>query len=303
VRITTCKANDLVELMAKIRDVHGPDAVLLAVRRVPSNSGNEREPFILEGTVGFGPVPKKDKPQPEKESDKVREGLAPAQGLMAEYLAQSEEPASDKENKTPSDAPVIALLGPMGAGKTTTAAKLAGRLAAKSGKPTGLLSTDAERPGGAGLLMGYANALGLHATTVVSAFDLQDRLARWNWRGPLVIDTRGCGPRDSWAIERLGTLLDSACGCEQRYLVLSATEHPAMARECLEAYSTIGIKGVVLTRVDQATGIGHCLDEVRKREVPIVFLGTGDRVPEDLADPSPSSLRALRTTRRNLIPA
>jgi flagellar biosynthesis protein FlhF len=303
VRITTCKANDLVELMAKIRDEHGPDAVLLAVRRVPGNSGNERDPFILEGTVGHGPVPKKDLPVPEKESGKPKAAMSPAQNPLAEYLAQREDSALEREKEVPNDAPVIALMGPMSSGKTTTAAKLAGRLATKSGKPTGVLSTDTERPGGAGLLMGYASALRLHATTAASAFDLRDRLARWNCRGPLVIDTRGCGPRDNWAIERLGSLLDSAGGCEERYLVLSATAHPAMARECLEAYSTIGVKGVVLTRVDQATGIGHCLDEIRRRDVPIVFLGTGDRVPDDLAEPSSANLRALRTARRNLIPA
>jgi flagellar biosynthesis protein FlhF len=145
--------------------------------------------------------------------------------------------------------------------------------------------------------MAYAAELGLHGTEAGAASDLQDRITRWNCRGPLVIDTRGCGPRDSWGIERLGALLDMAGTGDERYLVLSATEHPAIARECLKAYATIGIKGVVLTRVDQAAGIGHCLDEVRQRKMSVKYIGTGERVPEDLTEPTAGNLRALELSR------
>ena len=48
-----------------------------------------------------------------------------------------------------------------------------------------------------------------------------------------------------------------------------------------------------LDYVDQAAGLGHCLEEVRKQEMPVVYLGTGERVPGDLMVPSTSSLMAL----------
>jgi len=176
-------------------------------------------------------------------------------------------------------------------------AKIAAQLGRSTKKNAGILSTDTERPGGSALLMAYATQLGLHGTEAGTAPDLRDRIQRWNCRGPLVIDTRGCGPRDSWAIERLGALLDMAQIGAERYLVLSATDHPALARECLKAYATIGITGVVLTRVDQAAGIGHCLDEVRKCKISIKYIGTGERVPEDLTVPSAENLRALEMSR------
>jgi len=188
-------------------------------------------------------------------------------------------------------------VGPMGSGKTTAAAKIAARLARLTHKSAGLISTDTERPGGSALLMAYASELSMHGTEAPSASELRDRIARWNCRGPLVIDTHGCGPRDCWAIERLGETLDAAGVGETRYLVLSATEHPAIARECLKAYATIGIQGVVLTRVDQAAGIGHCLEEIRKRNVAVKYITTGERVPEDLMEPTPENLRALEMSR------
>ena len=51
----------------------------------------------------------------------------------------------------------VALVGPMGAGKTTTVRKkLPGRLAQMRNQPVGVISTDTERPGGSALLAAYA---------------------------------------------------------------------------------------------------------------------------------------------------
>jgi flagellar biosynthesis GTPase FlhF len=187
----------------------------------------------------------------------------------------------------------VALVGPLGAGKTTTTAKIAGRLKSQRKEPVGVVSTDMERPGGATLLLAYAQDLQLQATTASSASELRNRMERWGRRGPLVIDTRGCGPRDSLAIERMNEMFN-ATGFEiERYLVLSATEHPVVARQCLRNFDELELNGVILTRVDQAAGIGHCLEEVRKSGLPILFAGTGEAVPQDLVEPTATTFRAL----------
>jgi len=187
----------------------------------------------------------------------------------------------------------IALVGPMGAGKTTTTAKIAGRFRNLRKEPVGVVSTDTDRPGGSTLLMAYAQELQLHGTTATTASELRDRMVRWSRRGPLVIDTRGCSPRDSLAIERMGEMFKTSGFEVERYLVLSATEHPLVARECLENFDELELNGVILTRVDQAAGIGHCLEEVRKSGLPILFAGTGESVPQDLIEPTATTFRAL----------
>jgi flagellar biosynthesis protein FlhF len=186
----------------------------------------------------------------------------------------------------------------MGAGKTTTAAKIAGALVHSRSVPVGLISTDVERPGGSALLTAFAQELQISITSAGTASDLQNRLSRWNCRGPLVIDTRGHSPRDSFGIESLGNLLDTVQMKKHTYLVMSATEHPAVARECLNAFGQFRLTGVILTRVDQAAGIGHCLEEVRKTRLPVAFIGTGERVPQDLHIPRPESLAALENASR-----
>lgn len=334
--IQTCQAVNLAELMIKVKDQYGPDAVLLAVRRVESAGGERSVPFFIEGTVGFEAKP------PSMDSIKSmlartvlrtvgpRSGSFVGGGIKAaskaspdsyiehdfgngnNALTRRERPNADHKKPVRSgikevDGAIgprpeanqksVALVGPVGSGKTTTAAKIAGQLSLKMKKPVGMISTDTHRPGGASLLMAYAGELGLLATSAASASDLQDRILRWNCRGPVVVDTRGFGPRDSLGIEKLGHCLDSVRGLEERYLVLSATEHPAIARECLDAYAAVGVTGVVLTRIDQAAGIGHCLEQVKRSNMKVVFCGTGERVPEDLMVPSEHSLLALENSR------
>jgi len=283
-KIRTFTGANLAELMSKIRDMYGSNTALLSVHKVPA--GNSQG-YMLEGMIAVeGPVLKGTSPEDPSDSTEL-----PAEAAATSMAVRS----TNGSNLGLSG--LIALVGPMGAGKTTTAAKIAGQLARENTDPVGLISTDTERPGGSALLTAYAAELGLMATTASSASDLQNRIARWNYRGPLVIDTRGCGPRDSLAIERLENLLKNAGPGLQRYLVLSATEHPSVARESLSAYAVKEFSGVILTRVDQAAGIGHAVEEIRKCDVQLALLGTGERVPEDLMRPSVSSLLALQPRR------
>ncbi len=306
-QIKTCQAENLKALMDKMRKLYGPQAVLLSVRRLADDDRRTSAYNVIEGTVATetpAVAPEQptvaSKPQIQAPPLAARPHPAPRESAAQNVPSDFSHTAPSAPCESLATLQAVALVGPMGAGKTTTAAKIAGRLAQMRNQPVGVISTDTDRPGGSALLAAYAQELQLSMTTATAASDLQNRLSRWNCRGPLVIDTRGYSPRDGIAIERLGELLSTNTMKMQRYLVLSATEHPAVARECLDAYAAIGLHGVVLTRVDQAAGIGHCLAEVRKSNVPIAFIGTGERVPMDLREPSSTSLLALENSARNV---
>lgn len=80
------------------------------------------------------------------------------------------------------------MVGPPGSGKTTTAAKIAAQVSAQTRSSqwargdVGMISTDTHRPGGAALLLAYADALDVYATSAASALDLQNRVTQWNRR-------------------------------------------------------------------------------------------------------------------------
>ena len=55
---------------------------------------------------------------------------------------------------------------------------------------------------------------------------------------------------------------------------------------------------VVITKLDESESIAPLLGVVRERALPVSFLGTGQRVPEDLSRATPAGLAAalLRET-------
>lgn len=293
-QIKTCQAESLAALMKKIRTLYGPAGVLLSVRRIDAPDGDAAHAFVIEGTVACGN--EAERPALPSRRENVQTANLAERPTDRKAIGQQNLQPLPAIGPNPLRCEMVALVGPMGAGKTTTAAKIAGRLRMQTKKPVGVISTDTERPGGSALLSAYADALSLHATTASSAPDLRNRISRWNCRGPLVIDTRGCSPRDSLAIGRLGSILDGSETHVERFLVLSATEHPAVARECLDAYSEVGFAGVVLARADQAAGIGDCLEEVQKHGSRVVLVGTGERVPDDLMESTVTALAALRSS-------
>src|SRR5277367_973334 len=92
---------------------------------------------------------------------------------------------------------IMAVVGPTGAGKTTTIAKLAARWCMQNGsQDLALVSTDGYRIGARDQLMTYARILGAPMHAANSGKDLSRVLDRLKSKKLILIDTAGMGPRD-----------------------------------------------------------------------------------------------------------
>ena len=102
---------------------------------------------------------------------------------------------------------IIAVVGPTGAGKTTTIAKLAARWSMRYGsQDLALVSTDAYRIGAREQLMTYARILGAPLHAANSGRELARVLERLKSKKLILIDTAGMGPRDVRLTEQLAAL-------------------------------------------------------------------------------------------------
>ncbi len=102
---------------------------------------------------------------------------------------------------------IIAVVGPTGAGKTTTIAKLAARWSMQHGsQDLALVSTDAYRVGAREQLMTYARILGAPMHAANSGKELARVLERLKSKKLILIDTAGMGPRDVRLTEQLAAL-------------------------------------------------------------------------------------------------
>lgn len=177
----------------------------------------------------------------------------------------------------------VALVGPSGSGKTTTLAKLAAHFKLRQGRSVALLSLDSHRIGGPDQLRRYADVLDVPLHTAQHISEVKDALRATADVDLLLIDTVGLGPREQGKFARLAALLRAARPDEQ-HLVLPATLLPSVQARTAESFAPLGIDRVVLTRLDDAVGLGVILNAVKRLNLRLSYLTHGDSVPDDIEE-------------------
>ena len=176
---------------------------------------------------------------------------------------------------------VIALVGPTGAGKTTTIAKLAATYAARHNpRDVALITTDTVRVGGREQLHSYGRQLGIAVHEADGHANLTATLERLRDYKLVLIDTAGLGQRDRNLVAQLNWL--HAAGQVSTLLVLPANSHFSDLDEVVRRFSSASPQGVVLTKVDETGRLGSALSVVVDHDLPMAWITDGQRVPEDL---------------------
>ncbi len=177
---------------------------------------------------------------------------------------------------------ITTIVGPTGAGKTTTIAKLAARWCLQHGvADLALVSTDGYRVGAREQLMTYARILGVPMHTANSGKELARVLERLKSRKRILIDTAGMGPRDVRLAEQLSALKLGAAR-SQVLLALPAQGEGHALDEIVRAFAQVTPAGCIVTKVDEAVSLGAVLSATLRHRLKIAYLCNGQRVPEDL---------------------
>ena len=177
---------------------------------------------------------------------------------------------------------VVAVVGPTGAGKTTTIAKLAARWCLQHGsQDLALVSTDAYRIGARDQLMTYARILGTPMHAANSGKDLARVLERLKSKKLILIDTAGMGPRDVRLAEQLAALQSGAARARV-LLALPAQGEGHALEEIVKAFAPLKPLACILTKVDEAVSLGAVISTTLRHRLKIAYVCDGQRVPDDL---------------------
>ena len=177
---------------------------------------------------------------------------------------------------------VFALVGPTGAGKTTTIAKLAARWTMRYGsQDLALVSTDAYRIGAREQLMTYARILGASVHSANSGQELARVLEGLKSKKLVLIDTAGMGPRDVRLSEQLAALAQGAVGA-QFLLALPAQGEGLALEEIIRAFAQVKPTACIITKLDEAASLGAVISTTLRHKLKIAYLCNGQRVPEDV---------------------
>ena len=177
---------------------------------------------------------------------------------------------------------IVTLLGPTGVGKTTTIAKLAARFALRHGRNNvALVTTDSFRIAAHEQLKTYGRILGMPMRVATNKEELIEALNSFSDKDLILIDTAGMSHRDMRLIEQFNMIADSAPSIKS-LLVLSATTHRAGLDEIVRVFRNVQLDGCVLTKIDETTNLAGSLSIAIEHQLPIAYIGNGQKVPEDL---------------------
>jgi flagellar biosynthesis protein FlhF len=182
---------------------------------------------------------------------------------------------------TPGRCRLVALVGPTGVGKTTTIAKLAANYRLKEKRRVGLITVDTYRIAAVEQLRTYADIIDLPMQVVSTPREMREAVGRMDKLDMILLDTAGRSPKDEVRIQELRAFLTEA-DADEVHLVLSSVASARVLEQTAERFAAVGTTSLVLTKLDEATGLGNILSLVRTSRLPLSYLTNGQNVPDDI---------------------
>ena len=243
---------------------------------------------LLEADVNYQVVKKFTKEVAEKaKGEDVLESLTPGQQVVKivfEELVKILGEADAKFEYHPSGFTKIILYGLQGAGKTTTAAKLANYFK-KQGKKPFLVSVDTHRPAAQEQLKVLAEQIDVDYYIEPEEKDASkiaqrgfDR-AKYLMKDVLIVDTAGRTTIDNEMMEELQAI-DEVVEAHEKLLVVDAMIGQEAVNIANSFQDEIGLDGFMMTKLDGDARGGAALSIYQMTGKPIKFIGTGEKIAD-----------------------
>jgi flagellar biosynthesis protein FlhF len=97
----------------------------------------------------------------------------------------------------------------------------------------------------------------------------------------VLIDTAGRNPKDEIRLQELKAFISEA-SADEVHLVLSSVAASRTLEQTAERFAAIGTTALIITKLDEANGLGNLLPVLRLSRMPVSYLTNGQNVPDDI---------------------
>lgn len=244
---------------------------------------------LLEADVNFKVVKNFVKTVQERAvGQDVLNSLTPGQMVVKlvneELVRLMGSETTELKLKPSSDISVILMCGLQGAGKTTTTAKIAGKLKSKGRKPL-LVACDIYRPAAIEQLQVNGNKQGVEVFSMGTSHKPSDiakaaiEHASKNSYNVVILDTAGRLHIDEDMMAELIEIKEKV-PVDQSVLVVDAMTGQDAVNVATTFNDKIGIDGVILTKLDGDTRGGAALSIKAVTGRPILYVGMGEKLSD-----------------------
>ena len=205
--------------------------------------------------------------------------------LLASYLIEEIDEALKIKIEDLSVPKIMMLVGPTGAGKTTTIAKLAARYAYLLDKTykVALLNLDSYKVGAIEQLEHYAKIMQVEHISIDSTDSFQEQLKALEGYDVVLVDTAGISPYDTEkfikTIEYVKTKSERKIEVN---LVLPATVKYEDMEDIYANFSFLNLDSLIISKFDETKHFGTLLNFMLLYEIPMSYFSIGQEVPDDL---------------------
>lgn len=309
-RLKCYSAPSMAEAMALVREELGDDAIIVSTQRASGGQGVRITAALEE-------------PASDDEINEILGGAppSPAADILRESLAYHGAPPRLSEKlvracrKVDAESPTLIcagaldevfvyaplparqaptpflLIGPPGAGKTITVAKLAAR-ARLAGRKVGVVTADTVRAGTLEQLSAFTTILGIELQRARSVEGVRDMLADTVPATDMVfVDTPGLNPFSPGDMDYLKELI-AATGAEP-VLVMAAGGDPVESAEIAEIFAGAGATRLLATRLDMTRRLGAVLAAADAGQLMFCDVSINPHVASGLCPITPVSMARL----------
>lgn len=185
---------------------------------------------------------------------------------------------------------VFALIGPTGAGKTTTIAKMAVRFTLENAEAkVGLITMDNYRLAAHDQLKTLGQILGVPVHVADEEHSVAQCIDQLKGCNLILIDTAGLTPEHpmlQYQLEQLAQLH----GRVHTLLTLPATSNSRVLRRVYHNYKAANVDGCILTKVDEASSLGDAISVLLETGLNLSYSTDGQRIPDDMSVASAKGL-------------
>ncbi len=244
---------------------------------------------LLEADVSFKVVKQfVSSVQERAVGEEVLGSLQPGQMVIKivheELIRLMGSETTEIQMRTGGEITVIMMAGLQGAGKTTTTAKIAGKLKAKGKKPL-LVACDVYRPAAIQQLKINGEkqgvpvfSMGENQNPVNIARAALEHAAK-NGLNVVILDTAGRLHVDEDMMEELVNIKEAVC-VHQTLLIVDAMTGQDAVNVASQFNDKVGIDGVILTKLDGDTRGGAALSIRAVTGKPVLYIGMGEKLSD-----------------------
>ena len=190
---------------------------------------------------------------------------------------------------------ICAFVGPTGAGKTTTLAKIAARAALEEKKKVGLVTTDTYRIAAAEQLKTYARIMQIPIEVASDKAAFRVALAKLSDRDLVLVDTPGKNTAEPGYIDRLRDLFQLDTPVEAS-LLLPLTSSQDNLAENVARFRPVGYQSIIFTKLDESRHFGRIYNVIDQERKPVSWVTNGQNVPQDIEKIDPGRLARMIMT-------